>query len=138
MLTEFENFSITRELTGYLSDLNNNGTVQGYFFSRSIGLVAIPFTCLADAAVHISLCALKIIIGFGVSYYNAVTYLLFPEYRASTEFELSSSLIHVLRTCESLSKSCILPFLCVLNPIRANGVMQIYKEEDLTQEVIQA
>lgn len=129
MLTEFENFSITRELTGYLNDLNNTETVQGYFFSRIIGVVAIPFSCLADASVHISIFALKVLVGFGVSFYNAMTYAFHPVYGASKEFEFSSSLVHLLRTAESLTKGALLPLLCFLNPARANDIMQINEDE---------
>ncbi len=137
MLTEFENFSITRELTGYLNDLNDRETVEGYFFSRVIGLVSIPFTCLGDATVHISLCALKILVGLGVSFYNSMTYAFHPRFSASKEFELSSSLIHLFRALESLSKAGILPFLCFLNPSRANGIMQINEDqEDETPQTI--
>lgn len=137
MLTEFENFSITRELTSYLNNLNNDGTVQGLFFSRVVGLVSIPFCCLADAATHISLCAIKVIVGLGVSFYNSLAYAFHPAYTAPKEFEFSSSLVHLFRTTECLSKGCILPFLCLLNPERTDGVMQINKDEVETLQIPQ-
>ena len=120
MLSNLENFSITRDLTAYLADLNNSGTVEGMVFSRAIGVVSVPFTCLIDAAVHISFFAVKLILGLGVSLYNSTAYLLFPNKSISKEFELSSSLIHFHKIFDSIIKTVSLSLLSLLNPIRAN------------------
>lgn len=126
MLSNFENFSITRELTSYLNDLNNSGTVEGMIFSRAIGFVSLPFTCLADFAVHISFAALKIITGIGSLFYNLLAYGFFPSYRATSEYELSSSIIHIMQTIQSLIRGIFFPFLCAIDPektkIFANGI----------------
>lgn len=123
MLTEFENFSITRELTGYLSKLNDTGTLEGRVFSRAIGFASLPFTCLADASVHISFVALKIITGLSALFYNVFAEGFFPEYKITAEYELPSAIIHALRTVQFLIKTAFLPVINSLDPLKANLIM---------------
>ncbi|WP_162180818.1 hypothetical protein [Candidatus Protochlamydia amoebophila] len=101
----------------------NHSFVLGSVSSRIVGFVAIPFTSLADAFAHACLTTSKFATGIVISPYNITADLFFPDKAASTDLELSSALIHLIRVVESLVTGILLPFVCLLNPERANQFM---------------
>ncbi|WP_042278920.1 hypothetical protein [Candidatus Protochlamydia sp. R18] len=121
-LSNLENFSFTAYFTKQMANINHS-FVLGSVSSRIIGFVAIPFTSLADAFAHACLTTSKFAIGIVISPYNITASLFFPDKVASTDLELSSALIHLIRVIESVVTGILLPFVCLLNPERANQFM---------------
>ncbi|WP_075883846.1 hypothetical protein [Candidatus Protochlamydia sp. W-9] len=121
-LSNLENFSFTAYFTKQMANVNHS-FVLGSVSSRIVGFVAIPFTSLADAFAHACLTTSKFATGIVISPYNITADLFFPDKAASTDLELSSALIHLIRVVESLVTGILLPFVCLLNPERANQFM---------------
>ncbi|MBS4162825.1 Uncharacterized protein PRO82_000102 [Candidatus Protochlamydia amoebophila] len=121
-LSNLENFSFTAYFTKQMANVNHS-FVLGSVSSRIVGFVAIPFTSLADAFAHACLTTSKFATGIVISPYNITANLFFPDKAVSTDLELSSALIHLIRVVESFVTGILLPFVCLLNPERANQFM---------------
>lgn len=130
-LTDFEKFSITRPYLNELSRLNNSAyAFSGPLASRIIGIATLSLASLADALLHSVACFGVGMTGIIVSPFNFLAFAFFPEYSRSENFELSSSLVHLMMSVESLFNAAILPFLCLLNPDRASRWMSSRTAKD--------
>ncbi|MBA2368918.1 MAG: hypothetical protein H0V82_07845 [Candidatus Protochlamydia sp.] len=122
ILKNSENFSFTRDLTEGLSKINKSDyKIAGPICSRILAAFTVPFVSLTDAAIHTGLCAGKALTGIFVSPYNCLAKAFYPAYIAPEGFELSSSLIHLMRAVENIFNAAILTLLCMLYPDRGNA-----------------
>ncbi|MBA3236800.1 MAG: hypothetical protein H0T62_00420 [Parachlamydiaceae bacterium] len=89
--------------------------------TRVAGSVGILFVSLGEAAAHALLTVGKTLTGIVVSPYNCLADTCFPERSAPQDLELSSALIHLISTIECIFTATILPFVCLMNPSRADA-----------------
>jgi hypothetical protein len=130
-LTDLERFSLTAHLNYQLGKLDQiDYLLIGKCASRIIGFVTIPFTALADSCAHLTLGSGKLCTGLIVSPYNFLVESSRPDYKIAKDFEISSAFIHLVRVIESLVFTVLLPFICLLNPARAEGLTHHYLKLD--------
>lgn len=124
ILKKSENFSLTRDLTDGLSQINNSRyAIAGPICSRVLAFCTVPFVSLTDAAIHTGLCGGKALTGVFVTPYNCLAKAFYPQYAAPEGLELSSALIHLMRVVENVFNAAVLTVLCVLFPDRAHAWM---------------
>jgi len=124
-LTPLENFSLTAPLTAALHLLNHSEkhTVFGPVAARIGGAVSIPFVAIADTFIHAGLTVGKTLTGVFVSPYNCIAACTSLP-KAPRDLELSSAMIHLMRTVESVFTVAIFPVVCLFNPDRAWQMME--------------
>ncbi|MBA3238779.1 MAG: hypothetical protein H0T62_10605 [Parachlamydiaceae bacterium] len=133
-----ETLNWTAKFTQKLEEINQSSyTVIGPITARITGFVSIPFVSLAEALAHVFLASGKGLTGILVSPYNCLANTCFPDYSLPKELELSSALVHVILIVESIFTAALLPFVCLLNPSRADAWMNLRldKTQDLHDEI---
>lgn len=113
-LTRVENFSITAKFTKKMSDWNHSAQHPklGPLAARVIGLVCAAFVALADVFIHVALMLAKCVAAVSVLPFRLCI-------RFNRDFDLSSPLVHLIKTVHSLFNVAILPLLCFGSPDRA-------------------
>jgi hypothetical protein len=124
LITSLESLNQSAYFTQKCDDLNQSSYILGPITARVMGVVVIPFSALADVFSHGSLALLKGGIGLILLPYNCVAMAFFPEHSLPKDLELSSAMVHLMRTIDSLSIGVFLPFLVLLNPTKANQFLQ--------------
>jgi hypothetical protein len=88
---------------------------------RIAGCVLIPFISVAEAFVHIGATVGKTCTGIVASPYNCIADTFFPKYSMPEYLEFSSALVHLNLAINCIFTAAILPFICLLNPSRADA-----------------
>lgn len=94
--------------------MNQINSVKAKIGARAIGFFATPLTSAIDSICHATLFVSKTLTGIVITPVN-----VFLNNPKLCEYELSSALIHLANTVDSLVKSVILPFIALRNPEKA-------------------
>jgi hypothetical protein len=116
--TKLETFTVTSKLTEILDQWNQTNSIGRQLGARVVGFIATPLTSLVDTVMHAALFAAKTVTGVVITPINII--LKNPKL---LDFELSSALVHLARTTESLFHIAILPFIALVNPSKAHALM---------------
>lgn len=135
-LTPTEQFGFTPPAAYKMCEWNHSkdNPFLGAVASRIVGFVIIPFSEIVDAFTHLGIASLKGVIGIIVLPYNSLALIFSSERTVRTDFELSSSLIHLWLVVECLFGAAIFPFICLLNPdaaFRCMGYRLAFHEDEI-------
>ena len=118
-LTALENFSLTEMFTTKMHKWNHDTVhpVLKPIAARIVGCALVAFAALADVLVHAALTLGKTVAAVAVLPFR-------PFFNLPQDVELSSPLIHLMRSTHSIFNVVILPLLCLLDPDRAYQITQ--------------
>ncbi|CRX37444.1 hypothetical protein [Estrella lausannensis] len=121
-LTRCESFGLAQGLTKTLDawDQSQNHPVIGKVGARVIGVMVTPVASVIDAIAHLILFGSKLVVATVLLPYNFIATLFIPSIALPKDLEISSSLVHLTRTAESVIGIVTLPVMCIFDPGRAS------------------
>lgn len=123
-LTRCESFGLAQGLTKTLHDWDQsqNHPIMGKVGARVIGVVVTPLASAIDAIAHLILFGAKLVIATVLLPYNFIATLFIPSIALPKDLEISSSLVHLTRSAESVIGIVTLPVMCFFDPGRASAI----------------
>lgn len=131
-------YSRTLAFTARMDQWNRGSKIVGPLASRVVGVVVTPLTCTVDAVVHLIFAGGTLLVGVVVTPINFVARLISSKNLISEALALSAAPAHLYQALEHALDGITLPFIIVLDPARAYGILRgriSEKEERAAQQV---